>query len=105
MRFSAAGVRDKVQAMRVWERGRPLGITSHPVDSIVPALAKSARTGHPQFRVGKKKQNRRPGHPPDRGKAQYEQSHTAVRDRGPRDVDPRFARVGHCERRILINGA
>jgi len=57
VRFSALGVRDKVQAMRVRERGRPPSITSHRIGSIVPALAKNARTGHPQFRKGKQKTN------------------------------------------------
>ncbi len=31
----------------------PLGMTAHRIGSIVPALAKNARTGHPQFRIGK----------------------------------------------------
>jgi uncharacterized Zn-binding protein involved in type VI secretion len=34
----------------------------HGTGSIVPALAKNARTGHPLFRNGKRKP-RNPGHP------------------------------------------
>ena len=50
-------------------RCKPAGITSHRIGSIVPALAKNARTGHPQFRNGKQKTNfkaraTRPGPPP-----------------------------------------
>jgi hypothetical protein len=41
-------------------------MTSHGIGSIVPALAESARAGHPQFRNGKEKTKmiRRLGHPP-----------------------------------------
>jgi RHS repeat-associated protein len=35
----------------------------HGTGSIVPALAKNARTGHPLFRIGKEKHGK-PGHPP-----------------------------------------
>jgi hypothetical protein len=47
----------------------PMKATGHDktygTGSIVPALAKSARTGHPLFRNGKGK-HKGPGHPPDR---------------------------------------
>jgi hypothetical protein len=40
-------------------------VGTHTIGSVVPALAKNAGTGHPQFRSGKrrKKRIRRVGHP------------------------------------------
>jgi hypothetical protein len=60
---SVAGTGDKVQVVRPIVRCKPLGITAYGIGSIVPApstssgqaLAKNARTGHPQSRNGKQK--------------------------------------------------
>ncbi len=55
---------DKVQVMRAVGAMQAAGHDKpHRTGSIVPALAKNARTGHPQFRNGKGKHGRA-GHPP-----------------------------------------
>jgi hypothetical protein len=62
-----AGAGDKVQVMRAVTAMQTAGHDKpHDTGSIVPALAKNARTGHPQFRNGKGKDGRL-GHPPGRG--------------------------------------
>jgi len=46
---------DKVQVMRAVTAMQSAGHKAHGIGSIVPALAQNARTGHPQFRNGKRK--------------------------------------------------
>jgi hypothetical protein len=47
---------DKVQVMNAVSALQPAGpVQPHPTGSIVPALAKNARTGHPRSRYGKGK--------------------------------------------------
>jgi hypothetical protein len=49
-----AGTSDKVQMMRAVGAMQPAGHgKSYAIGCIVPALAKNARAGHPQFRNGK----------------------------------------------------
>ena len=45
----------KSSPAHTYPRCKPASISVHDIGSIVPALAKNARTGHPQFRKGKKK--------------------------------------------------
>jgi hypothetical protein len=60
---SIAGTSDKVQVMSAVCAMQTAGHDkSHTIGSIVPALAKSARAGHPQFLNGKQKPAN-PGHP------------------------------------------
>ena len=55
---------DKVQVMSAVGPMQAAGHDKpHGTGSIVPALAKNARTGHPLFRIGKEKHGK-PGHPP-----------------------------------------
>jgi uncharacterized Zn-binding protein involved in type VI secretion len=57
----AAGTGDKVQVMSAVGAMQAAGHDKeHATGSIVPALAKSARTGHPAFRNGKKPQKAAP---------------------------------------------
>jgi hypothetical protein len=56
---------DKVQVMCTISATQSTGHDkAYAIGSIVPALAKNARTGHPQFRFGKEKQLESLGHPP-----------------------------------------
>jgi hypothetical protein len=55
---------DKVQVMSAVGAMQAAGHNKlHGTGSIVPALAKNARAGHPRFRNGKGK-HEKPGHPP-----------------------------------------
>jgi hypothetical protein len=59
-----AGESDEVQMMSAVGAMQADGHDKqYPTSSIVPALAKNARTGHPEFRNGKG-ERRRLGHPP-----------------------------------------
>ena len=54
---------DKVQVMSAIGAMQTAGHQAHGTSSIVPALAKNARTGHPQFRSGKRNQISKAGPP------------------------------------------
>ncbi len=63
---SITGASDKVQVMRAVGAMQAAGHDkSHSIGSIVPALAKNARTGHPQFGNGKQNPEPRATRPDD----------------------------------------
>ncbi len=63
---SITGASDKVQVMRAVGAMQAAGHDkSHSIGSIVPALAKNARTGHPQFGNGKQNPEPRATRPSD----------------------------------------
>jgi len=61
---AVAGGSDKVQVMSAVSAVQAAGHdTPYGTGSIVPALAKNARTGHPQFRNGKERARQKGGPP------------------------------------------